>query len=89
MADTFPFAKYFGEINLLSSLQVPDTDKTFFDRPPRDPEQKELLLYLGCNVLRMAHFAQLIPAAEAPESALTAVPLRLANQRAMIAEATT
>jgi heterodisulfide reductase subunit D len=58
MADTFPFAKYFGEINLLSSLQVPDTDKTFFDRPPRDPEQKELLLYLGCNVLRTAHLAQ-------------------------------
>lgn len=58
MATPFPFAKYFGEINLLSALQVAEADKQFADRPPRDAETKELLLYLGCNVLRTAHLAQ-------------------------------
>lgn len=57
MAESFPFAKYFGEINILSALQVPGADKPFVDRAPHDPESKPLMLYLGCNVLRTAHLA--------------------------------
>jgi Fe-S oxidoreductase len=58
MADTaFPFARYFGEIRLLGDLQLRDRDKPFFDRPPADPAPKDLLLYLGCNILRTAHLA--------------------------------
>jgi Fe-S oxidoreductase len=58
MAEPFPFAKYFGEMNLLSALQVSDEEKLFFDHVPRDPAAKEFVLYLGCNVLRTAHLAQ-------------------------------
>jgi Fe-S oxidoreductase len=56
MPEPFPFAKYFGEIRILADLQLGDA-KPYADRPPVDPEGKELLLYLGCNVLRTAHLA--------------------------------
>ena len=52
---SFPFGKYFGEIRLLADLQFPDGVKPYADAPPKDPEPKDLLLYLGCNVLRTAH----------------------------------
>ena len=54
---SFPFATYFGEIRLLSELQFQDGDKPLWDRPPTDPEPRDLLLYLGCNILRTAHLA--------------------------------
>src|SRR6266481_1616600 len=59
---TFPFGKYFGEIRLLADLQFPDGAKPFEDRPPDDPEAKDLLLYLGCNVLRTAHLVSTVTA---------------------------
>jgi Fe-S oxidoreductase len=58
MAAKFPFAKYFGEINLLTALRFLPYEKRNFVRPPTNPEQKDLLLYLGCNVLRTAHLAE-------------------------------
>jgi heterodisulfide reductase subunit D len=58
MAAKFPFAKYFGEINLLAALQVLPEEKQYSDSLPTAPEQKDLLLYLGCNVLRTAHLAK-------------------------------
>src|SRR5437899_8654858 len=59
---TFPFGKYFGEIRLLADLQFQDGAKPFEDRPPDDPEAKDLLLYLGCNVLRTAHLVSTVTA---------------------------
>ena len=58
MAARFPFAKYFNEIRLLAALQVPPDEKPYWDGPPTNPEQQDLLLYLGCNVLRTAHLAK-------------------------------
>lgn len=60
MAGKFSFAKYFGEINILADLQFVPGEKPYFDRPPAAPEQKDLLLYLGCNVLRTAHLAKTV-----------------------------
>lgn len=60
MAAKFPFAKYFGEIRLLADLQFRDGDKPLWDRPPTDVEPKDLLLYLGCNILRTAHLASTV-----------------------------
>src|SRR2546425_669195 len=59
---TFPFGKYFGEIRLLADLQFQDGAKPFEDRPPDDPEAKDLLLYLGCDVLRTAHLVSTVTA---------------------------
>ncbi len=58
MADKFPFARYFGEVNILADLQFPPGEKPYVDRAPGDPAPKDLLLYLGCNVLRTAHLAK-------------------------------
>jgi Fe-S oxidoreductase len=60
MADKFPFAKYFEEINVLAALQFKPGARPFFGRPPAEPEPKDLLLYLGCNVLRTAHLVKAI-----------------------------
>jgi Fe-S oxidoreductase len=54
----FPFARYFGEIDLLAALQFKPGEKPFNDRAPRGAQPKDLLLYLGCNVLRTAHLAK-------------------------------
>ena len=56
----FPFAEYFGEINILADLQFMPGDRPFIDRPSTAPEPKDLLLYLGCNVLRTAHLAKTV-----------------------------
>jgi Fe-S oxidoreductase len=53
-----PFAQYFGDINVLAALQFRPGDKPYADRPPVNPEPRDLLLYLGCNVLRTAHLAK-------------------------------
>jgi len=59
--ETFSFAKYFGEINLLADLQFMPGERPYIDRPSAAPEQgKDLLLYLGCNVLRTAHLAKTV-----------------------------
>jgi len=58
--ETFSFAKYFGEINTLADLQFMPGEKPFIDRPSAAPEPKDLLLYLGCNVLRTAHLAKTV-----------------------------
>jgi len=59
---SFPFGKFFGEIRILGDLQFRDGVKPFEDAPPRDPEPKDLLLYLGCNVLRTAHLVSTVTA---------------------------
>ena len=56
----FPFAEYFGEINTLADLQFKSGERPYIDRPSVATEPKELLLYLGCNVLRTAHLAKTV-----------------------------
>ena len=56
----FPFAEYFSEINTLADLQFMPGERQFIDRPSAAPEPKDLLLYLGCNVLRTAHLAKTV-----------------------------
>jgi heterodisulfide reductase subunit D len=51
----FSAGQYFAEINTLSDLQFMGEEKPYIDRPvAAAPAPKELLLYLGCNVLRTA-----------------------------------
>lgn len=57
---SFPFAEYFGEINALADLQFAAGERPYIDRPTAAVQQKELLLYLGCNILRTAHLAKTV-----------------------------
>ena len=54
----FSIGRYFAEINTLTNLQFMPGEKPYIDRPSAVPEPKDLLLYLGCNVLRTAHLAR-------------------------------
>jgi heterodisulfide reductase subunit D len=58
--EPFSFAKHFGEIGILADLQFMPGEKPYIDRPSSLPEPKDLLLYLGCNVLRTAHLARTV-----------------------------
>ena len=58
--ETFSFGRYFAEINTLADLQFMPGEKPYIDRPSVPSEQKDLLLYLGCNVLRTAHLARTV-----------------------------
>ena len=53
--ETFSFGSYFAEINTLADLQFMPGEKPYINRPSAPTERKDLLLYLGCNVLRTAH----------------------------------
>ena len=53
--------QYLAEINTLADLQFMGEEKPYIDRPASAaPAPKELLLYLGCNVLRTAHLVRTV-----------------------------
>lgn len=53
--------RYFAEINTLADLQFIGEKKPYVDHPASAaPARKELLLYLGCNVLRTAHLVRTV-----------------------------
>jgi heterodisulfide reductase subunit D len=59
--DKVSLGQYFAEINTLADLQFVGDDKPYIDRPASTaPARKELLLYLGCNVLRTAHLVRTV-----------------------------
>jgi len=54
----FDYAKYFGEIKLTQDLLTKKDDRGWLLTPPRDGERHDVVLYLGCNVLRTSHLVQ-------------------------------
>ena len=55
---TFDYSKYFGEIKLAHDLLTTPEERSWLLKPPRDGERHDVVLYLGCNVLRTSHMAQ-------------------------------
>ncbi|MBI2205802.1 MAG: (Fe-S)-binding protein [Candidatus Rokubacteria bacterium] len=56
----FDFAGYFKEIALTTDLLTPRDERTFRVEPPRDGERHDVVLYLGCNVMRTSHMIQTV-----------------------------
>lgn len=56
----FPYAQYFGDINMLADMQVPRQDRVWLSGVPRDPEPHQVVLWLGCNILRTTHLVQTV-----------------------------
>ena len=54
----FDYAKYFGEIKLTQDLLTKKDERSWLLTPPRNGEQHDVVLYLGCNVLRTSHLVQ-------------------------------
>ncbi|HXJ81021.1 MAG TPA: heterodisulfide reductase-related iron-sulfur binding cluster [Candidatus Methylomirabilis sp.] len=55
---SFDYGKYFGEITLTHDLLTKKTERSWLLEPPRDGERHDVVLYLGCNVLRTSHMVQ-------------------------------
>jgi Fe-S oxidoreductase len=55
---SFDYAKYFGEIKLTHDLLTKKEERSWLLKPPRDGERHDVVLYLGCNVLRTSHMVQ-------------------------------
>jgi heterodisulfide reductase subunit D len=55
---SFDFGKYFGEIKLSHDLLTKPEERAWLLKPPRDGERHDVVLYLGCNVLRTSHMVQ-------------------------------
>ena len=58
----FDFAAYYREITLSADLMLPQDARGFSLKPPRDGEKHDVVLYLGCNVLRTSHMIQTVMA---------------------------
>lgn len=54
----FDYGKYFGEIKLTHDLLITPDERSWLLTPPRDGERHDVVLYLGCNVLRTSHMVQ-------------------------------
>jgi hypothetical protein len=58
----FDYGKYFGEIKLTHDLLSKKEERTWLLKPPRDGERHDIVLYLGCNVLRTSHLVETVAA---------------------------
>ena len=58
----FDYGKYFGEIKLTHDLLTKRDERSWLLKAPRDGERHDVVLYLGCNVLRTSHMVQTVGA---------------------------
>jgi Fe-S oxidoreductase len=59
---SFDYGKYYGEIKLTQDLLTRKEERSWLLTPPRDGERHDVVLYLGCNVLRTSHMVQTVGA---------------------------
>ena len=59
---SFDYGEYFGEIKRTQDLMTKAEDRTWSLTAPRDGERHDVVLYLGCNVLRTSHMIQTVTA---------------------------
>ena len=59
---SFDYGKYYGEIKLTHDLLTKKDERSWLLKPPRDGERHDIVLYLGCNVLRTSHLVQTVDA---------------------------
>jgi hypothetical protein len=55
---SFDYGQYFGEIRLTHDLLTKKDERSWLLGAPRDGERHDVVLYLGCNVLRTSHMVQ-------------------------------
>jgi len=58
----YDYGAYFGEITLTHDLTTRPEERTWNLRPPREGERHDIVLYLGCNVLRTSHMVRTVTA---------------------------
>jgi Fe-S oxidoreductase len=59
----FDYGRYFGDIRLTHDLTTRPAERTWrLATPEARPEPREIVLYLGCNVLRTSHMIRTVTA---------------------------
>ncbi len=58
----FPYGAYFADVTVMADLQLPRGERQWRQRPPDGQERHDVVLYLGCNVLRTMHLARTVAA---------------------------
>jgi Fe-S oxidoreductase len=59
----FDYGRHFGEISLAHDLTTTAEERTWrLQAPPREAEHHDVILYLGCNVLRTPHMIRTVVA---------------------------
>jgi hypothetical protein len=59
---SFDYAQYFDEITRTHDLLTAKEERSWLLRSPRAGERHDVVLYLGCNVLRTSHMVQTVAA---------------------------
>ena len=54
------YVRIFDDIQLVRDLTTPPEAQTWLAAPPQDPTPREVVLYLGCNVLQTSHMVQTV-----------------------------
>ncbi len=54
----FDYADYFAQISVLGDLLRDRPERAWLTTIPRDPEPKQFVIWLGCNVLRTVHIVE-------------------------------
>jgi Fe-S oxidoreductase len=54
----FDYAEYFGQISVLGDLLRDRPDRPWLTTMPSEPEQRQYVVWLGCNVLRTVHIVE-------------------------------
>ncbi len=54
----FSYADYFGQISLLGDLLLDGRERPWLSTIPAEPERKQYVVWLGCNVLRTVHIVE-------------------------------
>jgi Fe-S oxidoreductase len=54
------YARYYGDLLVLADLLRDSADRTWLTNVPDEAPEKELVLYLGCNILRTMHLAETV-----------------------------
>ena len=54
----FDYAEYFAQISVLGDLLRDGSERSWLTTIPADPERKQFVVWLGCNVLRTVHIVE-------------------------------
>ncbi|HZR97148.1 MAG TPA: (Fe-S)-binding protein [Chloroflexota bacterium] len=54
------YARYYGDLLVLADMLRDSADRAWLTNVPDEPPDKELVLYLGCNILRTMHLAETV-----------------------------